>query len=358
MSIKQNPSVFIREPTIEDEGEFISAMQRSQPLHSSCLKAPTTPKEFEDYLQCYKQPNQKSFLICDQLGHIAGLFHINEIVHGLFQSGYLRFYAVIDYAGEGYMSAGLKLVLNKIFTDIKLHRLEANILPEDIKSIQLVKNNGFRYEGYSPRSLKLNGQWRGLERWAITHEDYIKNSDDLLKKDHVKIVAYNSDWPNQAQVEINKLRTTLPDDKILDIQHVGSTAIRGISTKPIINIQMAVKSLDDIKELAIANFQKNGYEYWYDSPDQKRLFFIKGMPPYGEKRTHHVYIVELDSDYWRNRILFRDFLNSHPDVAKEYDKLQIQLAKIYLNDPDKFSKEKTEFIKNVINLALANKKGK
>jgi GrpB-like predicted nucleotidyltransferase (UPF0157 family) len=68
-----------------------------------------------------------------------------------------------------------------------------------------------------------------------------------------------------------------------------------------------------------------------------------------------VYIVELDSDYWRNRILFRDFLNSHPDVAKDYDKLQIKLAKIYLNDPDKYSEEKTEFIKNIINLALANK---
>jgi RimJ/RimL family protein N-acetyltransferase len=73
------------------------------------------------------------------------------------------------------MSSGLKLVLNEFFNEMKLHRLEANIQPENIRSINLVKNNGFRKEGYSPCYLKINNEWRDHERWAITLEDFNQN---------------------------------------------------------------------------------------------------------------------------------------------------------------------------------------
>ena len=71
------------------------------------------------------------------------------------------------------MSAGLKLVLKKAFEELDLHRLEANIQPDNFRSINLVKNNGFKKEGFSPRYLKINGEWRDHERWAITHEDFL-----------------------------------------------------------------------------------------------------------------------------------------------------------------------------------------
>jgi ribosomal-protein-alanine N-acetyltransferase len=70
------------------------------------------------------------------------------------------------------MNAGLRLILQTVFEDLKLHRLEANIQPENNRSIHLVKNNGFRKEGYSPRYLKINGVWRDHERWAMTFEDW------------------------------------------------------------------------------------------------------------------------------------------------------------------------------------------
>ncbi len=76
--------------------------------------------------------------------NITGVFNLSEIVRGYFQNAYLGFYAVADYAGKGYMSAGLKLVLQDAFENLKLHRLEANIQPGNIRSINLVKNNGFR----------------------------------------------------------------------------------------------------------------------------------------------------------------------------------------------------------------------
>ena len=165
-------SIIIREPTVEDKEVFLQAVLRSQSLHHPWVKSPQTPQEFDEYLQRAQQPNQKCFLVCDQSNNIAGVFNISEIVRGFFQSAYLGFYAVADYVSQGYMSAGLKLVLYKAFEEMKLHRLEANIQPENVSSINLVSKNGFRQEGYSPRYLKINNEWRDHERWAMTCEDF------------------------------------------------------------------------------------------------------------------------------------------------------------------------------------------
>ena len=58
---------------------------------------------------------------------------------------------------------------------------------------------------------------------------------EVLDKDHVEIVSYNREWPHQAQIEIDKVRAILPKNCVIDIQHVGSTAIPWLSAKPIID---------------------------------------------------------------------------------------------------------------------------
>lgn len=171
----------VRELKHEDQAEFIAAMQRSQSLHHPWVKAPITSKEFDAYFQRSQQPNQKSFLVFNS-ENIVGVFNVNEIVRGQFQSAYLGFYSVTDFAGKGYMSGGLKLVLAKVFNELQLHRIEANIQPDNIQSIGLVKKNGFHYEGFSPLYLKIDNEWRDHERWAMTYEDFIKNDVCVLKK--------------------------------------------------------------------------------------------------------------------------------------------------------------------------------
>lgn len=163
----------LREIQLTDKKLFVDAMQRSQSLHHPWITAPCTDEAFDEYFQRYQLPNQKSYVVCDDGGNIAGVFNISEIVQRCFQNAYLGFYAVADYAGKGYMNAGLKLILATAFNDIKLHRLEANIQPGNTRSIELVKKNGFRYEGFSPRYLKINNEWRGHEHWAITSEEFI-----------------------------------------------------------------------------------------------------------------------------------------------------------------------------------------
>lgn len=342
--------VFIRELKIGDKEAFISAMQISKSLHDSWVNPPTTADAFDEYFQRYQQSNQKSFLVCDEKQNIVGVFNISEIVRGHFQSAYLGFYVVASFAGQGYMSAGLKLVLAKIFNDLKLHRIEANIQPENLKSIQLVKTNGFRYEGFSPRYLRINNKWRGHEHWAMTYEDYIINNEEVLKKDHIEIVDYDPKWSINASIEINKLKEILPSSNVIDIQHVGSTAIPGMAAKPIIDIQIAVKSLDEMKSFSIPALQKLGYEYWSQNPDNERMFFVKGMPPFGEQRTHHVHIVEPTSKHWYGKINFRDYLINHPDIASEYQQLKIKLAQQYPYDREEYTNAKGEFINRILQL--------
>ena len=116
--------------------------------------------------------------------------------------------------------------------------------------------------------------------------------------------------------------------------------------------QIAVPSLESMKLIAVPILQKLGYEYWANNPDQKRMFFVKGMPPYGEKRTHHVHIFEQDSDHWCNKLIFRDYLRAHPDVAKEYEQLKFKLAEKHLYDREKYTDEKLNFVNTVLQLIL------
>lgn len=167
-------NMIIREPTMEDKAAFILEMQCSQALHSPWVVSPQTEEKFDEYIQRSQKANQKYFLACNAVGNIVGVFNISEIVLGAFQSAYLGFYSVENYAGQGYMSHGLKLVLKNIFEELKLHRIEANIQPENFQSINLVKANGFSKEGFSPRYLNINGVWCDHERWALTYEGWIK----------------------------------------------------------------------------------------------------------------------------------------------------------------------------------------
>ncbi len=180
MSLILKPAIFIREPRLEDTENFLEAMHLSQTLHHPWVNSPQTKQEFNDYIQRSQRDNQKCFLVCGEAGDIVGVFNISEIVRGFFQSAYLGFYATTRFVGQGYMSAGLKLVLQHIFEILKLHRIEANIQPENTPSISLIKNNGFRKEGYSIGYLKINGEWHDHERWAMTYEDWQGHDHPLI----------------------------------------------------------------------------------------------------------------------------------------------------------------------------------
>lgn len=79
------------------------------------------------------------------------------------------------------MNCQQPLVLDKVFNELNLHRIEANIQPENQSSIQLVKSNGFRYEGFSPRYLKINNQWCGHEQGGLLYDKITSFVIDMQK---------------------------------------------------------------------------------------------------------------------------------------------------------------------------------
>ena len=104
------------------------------------------------------------YWVVTESGELAGAININEIVRGSFRSGYLGNYAFVPHNGRGDMTTGLRTVVSRAFRQLRLHRLEANIQPDNEASRRLVKRLGFKLEGFSPRYLKIAGKWRDHER--------------------------------------------------------------------------------------------------------------------------------------------------------------------------------------------------
>lgn len=157
----------------EDENQFISAMKKSKHFHYPFVTAPCTSDDFKLLLKKSHSENNESYLLMTTDEKIAGVFNVSEIVRGVFQSAYLGFYATVDHGGKGLMSKGLKILLDKVFNELKLHRIEANIQPTNSSSIHLVTQNGFRKEGFSPRYLKINNIWQDHFRFALTSEEWM-----------------------------------------------------------------------------------------------------------------------------------------------------------------------------------------
>ena len=160
--------VAIRRPTPADCDEFVALMQSSREFHLPWGDFPTTAERFHKYLRSRNGQTEDGFLLCHrQSNAILGIINLNCIVRGLFQSAYLGYDVGAPFSRQGYMTEGLKLVIGLAFSQMNLHRLEANIQPDNAASLAQVKRCGFRKEGFSPRYLQILGQWRDHERWAI-----------------------------------------------------------------------------------------------------------------------------------------------------------------------------------------------
>ncbi len=154
-----------------DAGEFIEAVRASRSLHHPWIDPPDTAERFASYLEHAARDDQATYLIrhagCKGL---VGYVSVGNIVHRAFQSANLGYAAFAGHAGRGLMTAGLQGVLRIAFGQLGLHRVEANIQPANARSITLVRRLGFEKEGYSPRYLMVDGDWRDHERWALRTE--------------------------------------------------------------------------------------------------------------------------------------------------------------------------------------------
>ena len=172
--MERNPrqSARLERPALGHAQQFLRAVHGSRDLHRRWVSPPDDPGKFAQYVKSYRSGNREGFVVMTGRDDIAGVINVNEIVRGSFQSAYLGYYAFEPFAGRGLLRAGLSLVIARCFGELRLHRLEANIQPDNARSIALVKSLGFCLEGFSPRYLKIGGRWRDHERWALLSDNW------------------------------------------------------------------------------------------------------------------------------------------------------------------------------------------
>lgn len=168
------------------------------------------------------------------------------------------------------------------------------------------------------------------------------------QKDKIEIVPYDPQWPELFDLEKRAIRHALGYFAGLRIEHFGSTAVPGLAAKPSLDILVGVSSKQDwprmIQPLAVL-----GYVHVPGAFDDAiRWFFVKGIPPYGEKRTHHLHVCELESEEWRREQAFRDYLRANPETCRQYETLKRELAAKFPTDREAYTESKTLFIEETL----------
>jgi len=165
--------VTIRPPTTADLTAHHDAVTRSlDDLHPW---SPSEPDELVRILQRQSDAFTTRLVFCEADGGLVGTVNIANIVRGRFLNASLGYESYRPYSGTGLMTEGLRLVVAHALAaepdGLGLHRVEINVRPENARSIAMAQRLGFRHEGFTPRMLFLDGDWRDHERFALTTED-------------------------------------------------------------------------------------------------------------------------------------------------------------------------------------------
>ena len=166
-----------------------------------------------------------------------------------------------------------------------------------------------------------------------------------LKRGELRVSPYREKWKNLFKTEKKDIEKAI-GDYIEDIQHVGSTSIPGMSAKPILDIAIAVKDFEEAR-ICIEPLSKMGYAFKGENGIPRRHYFLKGEPC-----THHIHLLEKDSEEWEKLILFRDYLRSNQNTAEEYKKLKIDLSERHREDRKSYQAAKGNFVETVIRKSL------
>ena len=166
----------------------------------------------------------------------------------------------------------------------------------------------------------------------------------------VIVIPYNARWPGLFEEEKGLILGQI-GPQVLAIEHVGSTAVPGLASKPTLDILVGIRRLEDAKA-CVGPLADIGYEYVpeYEAEIPDRRYFHKGP---AVARTHHLHMVEFGGAFWTRNLLFRDWLRTHPEDARRYAALKYDLARRYRDDREAYTDAKTEFIEGIVEKARA-----
>jgi len=163
----------LRPPRRGDVERFLGAVERSRPFHRELVEPPAGEESFDAYVRRSAGDTHRGFLVETRHGtELVGAVNLNNIVRGGLQSASLGYYRLSAAGGRHAIREAVSAVIGHGFGRLGLHRLEANILPDNLRSRQLAASLGFRCEGLSLEYLRVGGRWRDHERWALLHHEW------------------------------------------------------------------------------------------------------------------------------------------------------------------------------------------
>jgi GrpB-like predicted nucleotidyltransferase (UPF0157 family) len=160
----------------------------------------------------------------------------------------------------------------------------------------------------------------------------------------VIMADYDESWPLAFEREKDFIRRAIPSPSNT-IEHIGSTSVPGLCAKPVIDILIGIGKFNDGFTF-VGPLKNIGYHFKGENGIPFRHYFEKGDP-----RTHHIHMVEKDGAFWKEHILFRDYLRSHIGAMQSYADLKRTLAEKYPNNRDAYLESKAEFIQGIIKKA-------
>lgn len=171
---------------------------------------------------------------------------------------------------------------------------------------------------------------------------------EIIMARKIEVVDDNPEWEKQFKEEAKKIKAILGKNCV-EIHHIGSTSVKGLKAKPVIDIMPVVKDIS-LVDGQNAQFEALGYECMGEFGIPGRRFYRKG----GDNRTHHIHIFQKDNTAQIQRHLaVRDYLRSNKEKAEEYAKLKTKLAEEFTYDNDGYCEGKDAFMKELEQEALA-----
>jgi GrpB-like predicted nucleotidyltransferase (UPF0157 family) len=159
----------------------------------------------------------------------------------------------------------------------------------------------------------------------------------------IRLTAYDPDWPRRFEREQGTLSSAIGSWVSGGIHHVGSTAVPGLEAKPIIDILVGVRDLDESKA-CFEPLAALGYLYAPYLPAEMHWL----CKPHPSRRTHHLHLVPTGSERYRAELAFRDRLRADDELAAEYLALKRLLARRFENDREAYTTAKSDFIRRAL----------
>lgn len=168
-----------------------------------------------------------------------------------------------------------------------------------------------------------------------------------LDKNSVEVRPYEESWATEFEKEKAILEVVLKDFDV-QILHVGSTAIPGLSAKPIIDIAVGVKDEETLFKIEKVMIDA-GYDVMNSYQEKGEILARKGLP---ECRTHYIHMQLIGSEYWNEFVYFKRYMLEHPEEVKVYEKLKKELSVQYASERKKYKAGKNEYITGILQKAL------